>query len=62
MNLKNAQYQVTLDEGLRDDAIIKTNFGLFRQKGLLFGVSSELVVSQCVIDTPMIMHTLKIFS
>ncbi len=57
MNLKNAYYQVTLDKGLRDATTIDTNYGLFRHKWLLFVVSSALVVSQCLIDTPMIMHT-----
>ncbi len=61
MNLKKAYYQVTLGEGLRDDVTIKTNCGLYRQKRLMFGVSSALVVSQCLIDAPMIMHTLEIF-
>ncbi len=61
MKLKNAYYKVTLKEGLRDAATIKANCGLFRHNQLMFGVSSALVVSQCVIDTPMIMHTLKIF-
>ncbi len=61
MKLKNAYYQVTLDDGLRDDAIIQTNCGLFRQKRLLFGVSPALVIFQCLIDTPLLAHTLAMF-
>ncbi len=58
-DLKHVYNQPKLDETGTTTVNIRPE--LFRYQLLQFGVSSALVIFQCVIDAPLFVHTLTIF-